>query len=232
MVPSDPSHRNQSGIDCIEFATKEGFAESARVMLAVPGEIRIKNNRTSLYFLELTTNKEMRRRRIGTVVSSTHAAVGRVFVHTDWTSAALGCIWPALVSTSNELRFATRKYSALADNLTAREKELTSLSLLEIKERLDNGSNTCEEIVSACIKQRQNIQALNAFITTVPEDELLHSSQQADQRRKSRKGISHISRLYIHCPTAKMSEFWKGCRSHLKMYFVLMEKGQLVDRPH
>ena len=179
-----------------------------------------------------TDNKVMRRRRIGNVVSSTHAAVRRVFVHPDWASpAALGRIRPALASTSNELRFATRKYS-VADNLTAKEKELTSLSLLEIKERLDNGSNTCEEIVSACIKQRQNIQALNAFITTVPEDELLHSSQQADQRRKSRKGISHISRLYIHCPTAKMSEFWKGCRSHLKMYFVLMEKGQLVDRPH
>jgi hypothetical protein len=180
-----------------------------------------------------TYNKVMRRRRIGTVVSSTHAAVERVFVCTDRASpAALGCIWQGLISSSNKLRFATRKYSAVADNLTAREKELTSLSLLEIKERLDNGSNTCEEIVSACIKQRQNIQALNAFITTVPEDELLHSSRQADQRRKSRKGISHISKLYIHCPTAKMSEFWKGCPSHLKMYFVLMELRQLVDRLH
>jgi len=35
---ADPSRRDKSGIDCIELATKEGFAESARVMQAFTKE--------------------------------------------------------------------------------------------------------------------------------------------------------------------------------------------------
>ncbi|KAL6069526.1 Glutamyl-tRNA(Gln) amidotransferase subunit A, mitochondrial [Balamuthia mandrillaris] len=67
---------------------------------------------------------------------------------------------------------------------SAREEEVVSWSMSALLERLEEGSTTAEEVVTACLKRMRQTRPLNAFISTASEEEVLLSARNSDQRRR------------------------------------------------